>query len=176
VVVPVLRGEDPGVTAAAILLVVAALWWTVFGIPLAVRPHGWLAWLVPALTATAEAAVVLTATIAVRSEVGRPGLLGAATFVLLACVALHRYDREYSLALAGGGVPASRRGRVSTALALGQEGRLIAVALLAAIGLLADADVPAVGVWVLAGLVALSVVVASVDELGTAVRIRRARG
>jgi len=176
VVVPVFRNADPAVTPAAILLPVAALWWTVFGAPLAVRPRGWLAWLVPSLTATVEGAIVLSATVAVRSEVGRPVLLGAATFVLLAWVALHRYDREYALGLAGSGEVARRLGRAETMLALGHDGRLLAVAVLASIGLLVSAAVPAVGVSVVAGLVALSVVGASVDELRTAVRVRRARG
>jgi len=63
-----------------------------------------------------------------------------------------------------------------TMLALGHDGRLLAVAVLASIGLLVSAAVPAVGVSVVAGLVALSVVGASVDELRTAVRVRRARG
>jgi len=103
-------------------------------------------------------------------------LLGAATFVLLARVALHRYDREYALGLAGSGEVARRLGRAETMLALGHDGRLLAVAVLASIGLLVSAAVPAVGVSVVAGLVALSVVGASVDELRTAVRVRRARG
>lgn len=176
VVVPVFRDADPAVAPAAILLPVAALWWTVLGAPLAVRPRGWLTWLVPALTATVEGAVVLSATVAVRSEVARPVLIGAATFVLLACVALHRYDRQYALGLAGSSGVASGPGRAWTTLALGHEGRLLAVAVLASIGLLVSSSAPAVGVWVVAGLVALSVVGASVDELRTAVRVRRARG
>lgn len=176
VVVPVLRNADPGVALAAILLPAAALWWAFLGAPLAVRPRGWLSWLVPAVTATVEAAVVLTATFAVRSEANHPLLLGAATFVLLACVALHRYDREYALGLAGSDAVTSRTGRASTMSALGHEGRLVAVAVLASIGLLVSAEVPAVGVWIIAGLVALSVIVASADELRAAVRVRRARG
>jgi len=175
VIVPVFRDADPSATLAAILLPVAALWWTVFGAPLAVRPRGWLAWLIPALTATVEAAVVLSATFAVRSEVARPFLLGAATFVLLGCVALHRYDREYTIGLAGGGEVASHSGRAAAMLALAHDGRLLVVAVLASIGLLVNVAVPAVGVWVVAGLVAVSVVGASVDELRTAVRVRRAR-
>jgi len=176
VVVPVLGDADPGVTLAAILLPLAALWWTAVGAPLAVGPRGWLAWLVPAVTATAETAVVLGATLVVRSEVGRPNLFGAATFVLLGCVALHRYDREYALGLAGSGGIGSRPGRVATAFALGHEGRLLAVAVLVSIGLLVTESVPAVGVWLVAALVALSVVGAGVDELRTAVRTRSARG
>jgi len=176
VVVPVLRDADPGITPAAILLMVAALWWMFVGAPLAVHPRGWLAWLIPAVTATTEAAVVLSATFVVRSEVDRPFLLGAATFVLLGCVALHRYDREYALGLAGSGGGGSRTGRVAGMFALGHEGRLLVVVLLASIGLLVTASVPAVGVWVVVALVALSVAVASIDELRTAVRARRARG
>lgn len=175
VVVPVLRGQDPGVVSAAILLPAAAVWWAVLGAPLAVRPRGWLGWLVPAVTATVEGAVVLSATSVVRSEVGRPFLLGAATFVLLACVALHRYGREYALGLAGNGDVPSRSGRASTMLAFGHEGRLLAVAVLVSIGLVVSGKVPAAGVWIVAGLVALSVVVASVGELRTAVQVRHAR-
>jgi len=176
VVVPVVHDDHLHVTLAAVLLPVAALWWTVLGAPLAVRPRAWLAWLIPALTATVEAAVVLSAAAAMRSEVSRPLLLGAATFVLLACVALHRYDREYALGLAGSGGVATRSGRTSRLVALGSEGRLLTVAVLVSVGLLRNSDVPVVGMWVLAGLVFLSVAVASVDEIRTALRVRRARG
>ncbi len=175
-VAPVLGDDDPSVTPAAILLPVAAVWWIVLGAPLAVRPRGWVAWLIPAVTATVEAAVVLSATFVVRSEVSGPLLLGAATFVLLACVALHRYDREYALGLTGSDGVASRPGGFSTVLALGHDARLLVVAVLASVGLLVSADIPAAGVWVVAGLVALSVIAASVDEIRTAVRVRRARG
>lgn len=176
VVVPVFRDDRLHQTTAAILLLGAAVWWTLLGAPLAVRPRGWLAWLIPAITATVEAAVVLTATVAVRSEVSRPLLFGAATFVLLAVVALHRYDREYAVGLAGSGGAANRWGQVPAVLALGSEGRLLVVTVLAAIGLLVSAGVPVAGVWVVADLVAASVIGASTAELRTAVRVRRARG
>ena len=167
----VLRADPVRPWLAAAALVVAALWWSVLGAPLGVRPHGWLTWAVPAATATVELATVLVATATVRDLVDGPVRFGAATFVLLGVVALHRYDREYVLGLAGGG---ERAGRWS-ALALGHEGRVLVVALLSALGLLVAATVPAVGVWVLAALVGVAVVGAAVTELGAAVRMRRAR-
>ncbi len=161
--------RDGDVWLCAVLLVAAAVWWAVLGAPLLVAPSGWMAWAVPAMTILVELASVSAMTFAVRPDVGDPGRLGAATFVLLAVVGLHRYDNAYASAIAHGSLSHWNR------VAIGHEGRVLAAAVLGAFGLVLTPVVPEVGLWVLTALVTIAAVGSAVTQVAEARGLHRAR-
>lgn len=154
------------VGTACVLLLVAALLWLLTGARHAATGQGSLAFLLPAATVAVEFAVVLSSAwfLLERGAAAAP----FAAFCVVLAVTLHRYDVEY-------------QGPRLLRLGLGSDGRMLLVALIAALaavwpGMPASTDLFRLVCAALVVVLVARLVIVSSLQIRAALRLRSLRG
>ena len=154
------------VSAACVLLLIAALLWLVTGARHAATGQGSLAFLLPAATVAAEFAVVVSAAWFLLERGANAAPLAA--FCVVLAVTLHRYDVEYE-------------GPRLLRLGLGSDGRMVLVAVVAVLvaawpGQPAGTDLFGLACAALVVVLVARLVIVSSLQIRAALRLRSLRG